>query len=526
MARRPEPVAGSTSGAVIAAAVAALAILPIAALLARAGTLPDFAVWNDAYLLRVLRFSLLQAGASTLLSVAPAILVARALARRPNLPGRRLLLGLMGVPLVVPSIVAVLGVVAVFGADGWMPLGRGLYGLQGILIAHVFFNLPLAARLMVPSLEQVPAAQWRLARQLNFSPWQAFRHVEWPALRGALPGAALMVFMLCLTSFAVVLTLGGGPRSTTLEVAIYQSLRFDFDPGRAVVLALVQLALCAILALAAARFTLHRASEIDSGGIATVVDNPTARALDGASIVAALLVVGTVLAAIVVDGAGGPVAEVLATASLWRSLALSAFIALGATTLSTAAGWLIAASAARLASARRGRLADLLETTGAVVYVVPPLVIGTGYFLLLHGHIDLDRITVAVVIAVNALTGLPFVIRSLAPAMRQREAEYGRLCLSLGMVGRDRFRVVDFPLLRRPLGLSAALVAALSFGDLGVVALFAGAGQATLPLLLYQYLSAYRVDEAAVVAVVLLAGCLALFVLLERCIGGARMTAR
>ena len=55
-------------------------------------------------------------------------------------------------------------------------------------------------------------------------------------LRAALPGVAGLVFMLCVTSFTIVLTLGGGPAATTLEVAIYQALRFDFDPARAVAL--------------------------------------------------------------------------------------------------------------------------------------------------------------------------------------------------------------------------------------------------------------------------------------------------
>ncbi len=376
MARRLKPLDTATAGTIAAAVVLIGVLSPVAALAVRAGGLPDFAVLGDAYLLRVLRFSLLQAGLSTLLSVVPAVFVARALARRRRLPLRPVLLGLMGVPLVVPSVAAVLGVVAVFGADGWLPLGRGLYGLQGILIAHVFFNLPLATRLLLPSLEQVPAAQWRLARQLGFSPWQAFRHVEWPALLGAVPGAALMVFMLCLTSFAVVLTLGGGPRSTTLEVAIYQSLRFDFDPGRAVVLALVQFGLCALLAMAAARLTRHRDSEIDAGGETRPPDSTAMRLVDGAAIGIALAVVGVILAAIVVDGLSGPVAHVLSTGSLWRSLALSTGIALGATVLATLTGWLIASSAARLAAAGRGRRADALEIAGAVVYVVPPLVIG------------------------------------------------------------------------------------------------------------------------------------------------------
>ena len=63
-------------------------------------------------------------------------------------------------------------------------------------------------------------------------------------LREVLPGAFVLVFLLCMTSFAVALTLGGGPRATTVELAIYQALRFDFDLGRAAWLALIQFALC------------------------------------------------------------------------------------------------------------------------------------------------------------------------------------------------------------------------------------------------------------------------------------------
>jgi thiamine transport system permease protein len=48
--------------------------------------------------------------------------------------------------------------------------------------------------------------------------------------------------MLCATSFTLVLVLGGGPAATTLEVAIYQALRFDFDPNRAVLLSGIQIA--------------------------------------------------------------------------------------------------------------------------------------------------------------------------------------------------------------------------------------------------------------------------------------------
>ena len=44
-------------------------------------------------------------------------------------------------------------------------------------------------------------------------------------LRATLPGAALAVFSICLSSFAVALVLGGGPRASTVELSIYQALR-------------------------------------------------------------------------------------------------------------------------------------------------------------------------------------------------------------------------------------------------------------------------------------------------------------
>jgi ABC-type Fe3+ transport system permease subunit len=66
-----------------------------------------------------------------------------------------------------------------------------------------------------------------------------------------------LVFTLCFTSSAIVMTLGGGPGATTLEVAIYQALRFEFDFGRAALLALVQLAIAARNTIMALPFVLQ-----------------------------------------------------------------------------------------------------------------------------------------------------------------------------------------------------------------------------------------------------------------------------
>ena len=68
---------------------------------------------------RVVWFTLLQATLSTLLSLALAIPVARALARR-QFPGRGLLLRVFALSLVIPTVVAIFGIVAVHGRTGWL----------------------------------------------------------------------------------------------------------------------------------------------------------------------------------------------------------------------------------------------------------------------------------------------------------------------------------------------------------------------------------------------------------------------
>ena len=95
-----------------------IVLAPIAGLL-NLGQMPGFEIddlwlWQSAYIRRVLWFSLQQAGLSTILSVVPAILIARALFYRGPFPFRSILLRLFALPLVVPSVVAVM--VACFSA--------------------------------------------------------------------------------------------------------------------------------------------------------------------------------------------------------------------------------------------------------------------------------------------------------------------------------------------------------------------------------------------------------------------------
>jgi thiamine transport system permease protein len=527
-----------TAGVVALAAITLLIGGALAGLALEGASDPAGAVSAfDGYLFRVVRFTLWQAALSTLLSVAPALLVARALSRHPRFPGRRLILQLFALPLALPAIVAALGILALYGRAGYFAGGLaslgggtwdGIYGLSGILVAHVFFNMPLATRLFLEALGTVPADQWRLASQLGMGPGSAFRLVEWPALRAALPGIAGLVFMLCVTSFTIVLTLGGGPRATTLEVAIYQALRFDFDPARAVALTLLQIALTAAAVLALTRLGADTVGDANlpvaprrylSVGTGETVINVLLIGL-------ALLFVAGPMAATVAAGLDADLARLAGEDAVRRAMLTSAVLAVLSALLSVAVSLALIMARRALASKRRGAPASLLEyatDTGAgFVLVVPPIVIGAGWFLALRHVGDVLAIAPVMVVAVNAVMAMPFAVRALRPAYDAAADRHDRLCLLLGLSGWNRLRLIDWPSLRRPLATAFAFAMALSLGDLGVIALFGSDAVQTMPYLLLARMGSYRTQDAAGLALMLGLACLALMLVADRLGQGGR----
>jgi thiamine transport system permease protein len=486
----------------------------------------------DTYLARVAGFTLWQAALSTLLSVAPAIFVARALARHPSFPGRGLILKLFALPLALPAIVAALGVIALYGRAGLFAdmfgaltgtRWQGIYGLSGILVAHVFFNLPLATRLLLQALEAAPADQWRLAAQLGMGARATFRLIEWPALRAALPGVAGLVFMLCVTSFTIVLTLGGGPGATTLEVAIYQALRFDFDPARAAALTAVQVALTVAVVTVLFRLGADMAGDasLPVAPRRPAVASRAERIANAAIILAALAFVAGPLGAVAAAGLAADLARLAADPAVHAAALTSLGLALAAALLSVALALALVAARRALAAARPrnasvSMLERMLDAGSGFVLVVPPIVVGAGWFIALRSTGQVFAAAPFMVVAVNAVMAMPFAVRVIRPAWDGAAARHDRLAAQLGITGIARLRLIDWPPVRRPALTALAFAMALSLGDLGVIALYGSDSVQTLPWLLYARMGSYRTADAAGLALILGLVCLGLMLLVER----------
>lgn len=534
-------------GADIAAILAVLLLLALAAgaflpllsiaLSGAPGSLGE--ALGDPVIWRSLRFTLIQAVASTGLSLVAALPVAVALHEFRRFPGRGLILRLFALPLALPQIVAALAIVGLYGERG--ALSRlvessgvdvpSIYGLTGILIAHVFFNMPLAVRIVLGGMASMPAEYDRLSHQLGMGVAARFRHVLWPFMRPSLMSAASLIFMLCVTSFTVVLTLGGGPRATTLEVAIYQALTFDFDIVRTVLLAAIQIAVTAF-----AFALLTRAGGSVSAGLTVGAQRPFAVRRSAAGLAVAGLVIGVgaafVLAPFVIIAWRGLSADFVALAgqsSVRRALLTSLAFGALAAVLSVTTGMALALGIARRAAARgfsgsASRMERLYGQASSLILVVPPLVIAAGWFVMLRRFGDVYSAAAAMVVAVNAAMAVPFAIRLLLPAAMSAAERYDRLCRQLGIGGIARLRLVTWPLSRRAISLAFAFSLALSLGDLGVIAIFGSQDVQTLPYLILQRMGSYRTQDAAGLALILCVATMALMTIADRGEAGRERT--
>jgi thiamine transport system permease protein len=158
----------------------------------------------------------------------------------------------------------------------------------------------------------------------------------------------------------------------------------------------------------------------------------------------------------------------------------------------------------------------MVEAVGFLTLAASPFVIGTGLFIIINPWISPFSVALLVTAVINAAISLPFALRVILPAMSRAEDHYGKLGDSLGMERWVRFRLAIWPRIQRPIGFAAGLAAALSMGDLGVIALFAPPETETLPLAMYRLMAGYQLQAAGGVALVLVSLSLILFWLFDR----------
>ena len=506
------------AGAIVALGITLLVVLLFRAIIAaaagQAAPAPaEVDIWH------LLRMTSIQAGLSTLFSLLVGVALAWAL-NRLRFPGRGLVIGLFASAIVTPGLIVAFGLLTVWGRSGWVnglahrlggSLDLPIFGLGGILAAHVLLDGAFAARILLARLDSLPQRRLKTAQSLGLSAWTRFAVIDWPAIRGTLPGLAIIIFLLAFTSFPIVLLLGGGPANQTLEVAVYSAVRLDFDLDAAVRLALVQIAVCGALILVSTAFA-PLPSSLGSTAGQSWADRTGARAVQWLVLILGVIGFGLPLVAVLAGPVTGGIGPLFARAAFWNATATSLAVAFCSALLTLV---LSVALAAGRAAARQSGIRLLLGAPAYVYLAVPAMVLALGFFLLVRGFgIEPARAGMAVVVLGNTLLSLPFAMATLAPPLEGIAASQGRLIRSLGLSGWRQFSLVEWPLLGRDIGVVLALAFCFSLGDLGIISLFGSQNFVTLPLLLVEALGAYRTNDAAIIAALMLIVTMLVFTIL------------
>ncbi|QEH18045.1 thiamine/thiamine pyrophosphate ABC transporter permease ThiP [Histophilus somni] len=480
---------------------------------------------RDDYIKQVILFSFGQAILSSLLSVFFGLLFARAFFYQRFI-AKSLILKLFSLTFVLPALVVIFGITGVYGHNGWLVklttfLGitwqPHIYGLSGILIAHLFFNIPLAARMFLQTFQTIPTQQRQLASQLNLRGWQFIRLIEFPYLRQQLLPVFGLIFMLCFTSFSIVLTLGGGPKYTTLEVAIYQAVLFEFDLAKSALFALLQVIFCCVLFALGSLWQKSPQVLLHSKNIWLEKQSRAVQIWQIFYINCVLLFISLPLINIVFSAfQAQSLWQIWQQSQLWQALGYSLAIAPLSAILAMLFSVSLLLLARRLHYLSYSFLSQSILNSGMLVLAVPVLVISVGLFIRLR-EMDFSHYHLfALVVLCNGLTAMPFVLQVLKLPMYNNMQHYEKLSQSLAIQGWNRFYLIEWHNLKASFKYAFALACAISLGDFTAIALFGNQDFSSLPYLLYQQLGSYRSDEGAVTALVLLVFCTCIFILIER----------
>jgi len=483
-----------------------------------------FEVWQDDFLRWRVLWSLAQAAITCVLALLLGLPIAWVLARL-DFPGRTLALRLLMLPFVVPTLVAALGVLALWGPRGVVGAPLAAAGIELVdtpwllLYGNLFFNLCVVVRAGVDALEQVSAPRVAAARTLGATPWRAFWRVEWPAIAPWLASSLCLVFLYCFAGFGLALVLGG-QRYATVEVEIYTLVAHELQLGQASVLAVWMLLLTGGVALGYAALEKRLAAP---GRVAPVPrQRPQGRA-QWALLLAAVVVLFAVCAAPLLAIVGralqalllGQGAAVLTDAetlyALWNTLRFSGL----ALALATALGLLHAlgvraldtAAQARHAGPAPGALALLWRAAAFLPFVVSSVTVAFG-LLLLYPQASAS---LALLIAAYVLLAYPFVAKSITAALDSLPASYAQAAATLGARPWRVFWRVTLPLVAPALRRGMAFAAATALGEFAVTLFLGRPEWTTLTTLIYQHLG--RPGQANLDAALVLAGLLMMLAL-------------
>ncbi|HEX4116625.1 MAG TPA: sulfate ABC transporter permease subunit CysT [Solirubrobacteraceae bacterium] len=267
--RRPSPAGGrlrrgggsALGRGLLGVYLSVLVLLPLAALLASAAKGGPSAFWQSVSspeAVAALKLTLIVSAIVVAINALFGTLIAWVLVR-DEFPGKRIVNALIDLPFALPTIVAGVVLLALYGKGG--PAGVDItFTRAAVALALLFVTLPFVVRSVQPVLIELDSSMEEAASSLGAGAWTVFRRIVLPNLAPAILSGVALSFARALGEFgSVVLISGNLPFKTEVgAVYIFNQVENDNVSGAAAVS--VVLLVCALIVLGTMSWLSRRMS--------------------------------------------------------------------------------------------------------------------------------------------------------------------------------------------------------------------------------------------------------------------------
>jgi iron(III) transport system permease protein len=431
------------------------------------------------------------------------------LTTRTDLPLRRFWATAAVLPLVIPSYVGALTIIAALGPRGLLqeslagPFGierlPSIYGFPGAWLTLTLFTYPYVYLSVRAALVGLDPALEEASRCLGHGSLRTFFGCVLPQLRPAVATGALLSALYTVSDFGVVTLL----RYDVFTRAVYVQYRSSFDRTMAAALALLLVAFAVVLLLAEAaargRSAYHRlgAGAARRQRVSRLGPWRWPALLFASTVVTTALVLPLgILGYWLVRGLSGGEGVEMLWATTRNSLAAGSLAALATT--------LAALPIAVLAVRYRGRLSSFVERATYLGYALPGIVIALAFVFLGANYLTPLYQTLALLVVAYVVRFLPQAVGAERLSLLQVSPRLEEAARLLGRSPLGALTAITLPLARPGMLAGAALVFLTAMKELPITLLLSPIGFNTLATDIWSATGSGSFGEAAAPALVLI----------------------
>lgn len=430
---------------------------------------------------------------------------------RLSIPFRKGWMTLAALPLVVPSYVAALSLIAATGSSGVLPGIPTPYGFVGAWLVLSVFTAPLVHLTIIPGLRAIDPATEEAATGLGAGRWRVFTTVTLPQLRPALVSSGLLVGLYTISDFGAVSLL----RYDTFTRAIYTLYRGQIDRRPSATLSLVLMGLAIVILLVERRYRARASLHGRRPRRARAMIRPRAAGrVVAVTMLSGYAVITLVLPLIVMSLS---IARGVDAGQTIGPLGDEAIRSVGVSVVAALVTVVLAFPVAMVVSRRPGRVSGWIESTMWGTYSLPHITVGVAAVGFALAWARPLYQTLLFLVVMYAAMLLPQAVGAAQDSMRRASPDLEHASRGLGRGPMATLMRVTLPLAAPGLIAGAALVFLSVMKELPATLLLRPNGFETLAIRIWSSTAESFITRASAASLVLLlVSIVPLFLLMSR----------